>query len=72
MAKRLRETREEREDELRELIQDKLDKKGFAGETLALLCADGSPISYKKLIRCPDSFRLVDRLVCAIYGTLCT
>ena len=55
LAKRLRETAEEREEDLRELLQEKMDKKGFAGEALALLCRDGAPISFKKLIQCPDS-----------------
>ena len=51
-AKRLRETREEREDEMQQLLQKKFDKKAFAGEALS---RDGAPISYKKLSKCPDS-----------------
>ena len=55
MAKRLRETAEERQEELQSLLKQKIMKKGFAGEALALLCRDGAPITYLKLLQCPDS-----------------
>ena len=55
LARRVRETSEERQEELRSLLKRKIGKKGFAGEALALLCRDGAPISYMKLIQCPDS-----------------
>ena len=34
---------------------DKCNKKGFCGEAFALLCADGAPFSYARIVRCPDS-----------------
>ena len=33
----------------------KCTKKGFSGEAFALLCADGAPFTYARMIRCPDS-----------------
>ena len=46
LAKRLRETADERQEELQSLLKQKIMKKGFAGEALALLCRDGAPITY--------------------------
>ena len=33
----------------------KCTKKGFSGEAFALLCTDGAPFSYARIVRCPDS-----------------
>jgi hypothetical protein len=33
----------------------KCTKKGYSGEAFALLCADGAPFSYARMIHCPDS-----------------